>query len=149
MIRYATVGVGGVVLGTGYAANVMDALASGFGLGSVVLIGDDDQADDCWWDGAALRPLPPRPGPWAVWTGAEWSDRRTAADHDAAREAAMQALRADRDRRLTACDWTQMPDAPLSDAHRAAWREYRTALRELPSATLDPTAPVWPSPPPT
>lgn len=147
MIRYAIVGAGGVVLGTGYAANVVDALASGAGLGSVVLIGDDDQADGCWWDGEALRPLPPRPGPWAVWTGAEWADPRTAADHDAAHEAMMQALRAERDRRLTACDWTQMPDAPLTDGQRAAWRDYRTALRDLPTATIDPTAPAWPDPP--
>lgn len=50
--------------------------------------------------------------------------------------------RATRDRLLTASDWTQLPDAPLTDAQRAAWAAYRQALRDLPATGDD-----WPAPP--
>lgn len=53
------------------------------------------------------------------------------------------ALRAERDRLLAASDWTQLPDAPLADEQRTAWRDYRQALRDLPE-TGD-----WPAPPST
>lgn len=56
--------------------------------------------------------------------------------------AAWAALRAERSRRLAACDWTQLPDAPVADAE--AWAAYRQALRDLPDLTTDPTAPDWP-----
>ncbi|HEY7621694.1 MAG TPA: tail fiber assembly protein [Solirubrobacteraceae bacterium] len=58
-------------------------------------------------------------------------------------------LRAERDRRLALCDWTQVAlDAPLSDEQRAAWASYRQELRDLPAATSDPREPQWPEPPP-
>lgn len=50
-------------------------------------------------------------------------------------------LRAHRDYLLSACDWTQVPDAPVD---RQAWAEYRQALRDLPANTVDPREPVWP-----
>ena len=50
-------------------------------------------------------------------------------------------LRAERDRLLAASDWTQVPDAPVD---RAAWAEYRQALRDLPANTTDPRNPDWP-----
>jgi hypothetical protein len=53
-------------------------------------------------------------------------------------------LRAERNRRLTACDWTQVADAPVD---QTAWAAYRTALRALPENTPDPLHPVWPIPP--
>lgn len=49
-----------------------------------------------------------------------------------------------RDTRLAACDWTQVPDAPVD---QAAWAAYRQALRDLPSNTTDPRNPTWPTPP--
>ena len=52
--------------------------------------------------------------------------------------------RAERDQRLAACDWTQMPDVTLTDDARAAWRLYRTALRDLPRLFPDPARIVWP-----
>jgi len=33
---------------------------------------------------------------------------------------------------LAACDWTQALDAPLTIAERAAWADYRQALRDIP-----------------
>jgi hypothetical protein len=56
-------------------------------------------------------------------------------------------LRIDRNTKLKSTDWTQMPDAPLTDDQKASWRTYRQALRDLPSNTTDPANPTWPAPP--
>ena len=42
-----------------------------------------------------------------------------------------EAARAERDRLLSASDWTQVADAPVD---RAAWAAYRQALRDWPEA---------------
>lgn len=42
-------------------------------------------------------------------------------------------LRLNRNMLLSEIDWTQMPDAPLSDAQKSQYRKYRKALRDLPS----------------
>lgn len=52
-------------------------------------------------------------------------------------------VRADRNQFLAACDWTQLPDAPV-DA--AAWAEYRQALRDITDQS-DPFNIVWPQEP--
>lgn len=39
-----------------------------------------------------------------------------------------------RSARLASCDWTQLPDAPLSDDMRAKWRVFRQQLRDLPQS---------------
>jgi len=57
-------------------------------------------------------------------------------------EAMLAARRGERDRRLAASDWTQLPDAPLTEAERAAWASYRQALRDL-----DLTGTGWPEAP--
>jgi len=44
----------------------------------------------------------------------------------------MRLLRVERDRLLTACDWTQSRDLTLSNDD--AWKTYRQALRDLPSS---------------
>jgi hypothetical protein len=58
-------------------------------------------------------------------------------------------VRIERNERLAATDWTAVADAPLTDAQRAAWAEYRTVLRDLtgeqPHATLDTV--TWPAQP--
>jgi hypothetical protein len=33
---------------------------------------------------------------------------------------------------LKGCDWTQMPDSPLSESKRGEWAVYRQALRDMP-----------------
>ena len=61
---------------------------------------------------------------------------------------AWRRLRDERTALLAASDWTQMPDAPLSDEQRVAWRAYRSALRDLPERVLDPLGEVaWPTSP--
>lgn len=56
---------------------------------------------------------------------------------------------------LMACDWTQLPDAKLSDEDKLAWTEYRQKLRDLTQDVTDPQPYVsipkpnwlWPCPP--
>lgn len=62
-------------------------------------------------------------------------------------DVALAALRTERNRRLADCDWTQMPDAPLSGPTLEAWRSYRQQLRDLPEAISDPWTPIWPERP--
>ena len=65
-------------------------------------------------------------------------------------EALMGTLRQKRDNVLALCDWTQIPDAPLTDSKKAEWATYRQALRDLPannsSITLLADA-TWPTQP--
>lgn len=56
-------------------------------------------------------------------------------------------LRAERNARLAACDWTQLVDAPVSWAQRWSWKQYRQALRDLPAKTAHPAEVAWPEPP--
>ncbi|MGE4410496.1 MAG: tail fiber assembly protein [Sphingobium sp.] len=61
---------------------------------------------------------------------------------------ALTLLRARRDRLLSACDYTQMQDYPISTETRAAWAAYRQTLRDLPDTVADDPATVtWPEPP--
>jgi len=57
------------------------------------------------------------------------------------------SLRAQRNQLLTASDWTQGNDSPLSTESKSVWAAYRQALRDLPGVTSDPTSPVWPASP--
>jgi hypothetical protein len=51
-----------------------------------------------------------------------------AADTEYASILRWQLFREERNRRLAACDWTQVSDAPV---HREAWAAYRQELRDL------------------
>ena len=59
----------------------------------------------------------------------------------------LENLRAYRDVNLSASDWTQSPDSPLTDAKKQEWATYRQALRDLPANTTDPANPTWPTKP--
>lgn len=82
--------------------------------------------------------VPIKPGDGYEFDGKKWvaPDAATIAAENLA------ALRAKRDAALSASDWTQMPDSPLSDADKQAWATYRQALRDLPE-----TGDTWPSKP--
>ncbi len=56
---------------------------------------------------------------------------------------------AERDRRLTASDWTQLADAPLDDTALVLWQSYRQALRDVPQQAGFPGAVDWPGVPAT
>lgn len=53
----------------------------------------------------------------------------------------------ERNKRLADCDWTQLPDVPLSDARKLAWQEYRQALRDITEQPEWPNNIAWPTPP--
>ena len=55
------------------------------------------------------------------------------------------AVREERNRLLAACDWTQLPDAPV--ANQTAWTTYRNLLRMIPDTQTDPTNITWPEAP--
>lgn len=58
-------------------------------------------------------------------------------------------LREKRNHALKLCDWTMLPDAPLSRDEVAAWKDYRQALRNLPQHTRSLARVKWPEPPMT
>jgi len=67
---------------------------------------------------------------------------------DVTNEHNMATLRARRRELLLECDWTQLPDSPLSPEEKAEWAAYRQALRDLPAQEgLDPANPNWPQTP--
>jgi Phage tail assembly chaperone protein len=64
-------------------------------------------------------------------------------------QAQAEFIRAHRTKLLGACDWTQVPDAPLTNEQRTQWRTYRKALRELTDQADFPSGTQWPEPPNT
>jgi hypothetical protein len=69
-----------------------------------------------------------------------------------------QSLRDIRNYKLMECDWTQLQNAPLTEAQVLDWTEYRQELRDLPENVTDPKPmviayeegeihPDWPVPP--
>lgn len=87
------------------------------------------------------------------WVVREWTaEERAAATQEgqAAHESYIrgtQQMRSLRNTRLTACDWTQLPDAQLTQDQRTAWSSYRQALRDAPQQSGFPWNVVWPTPP--
>ena len=154
MIANAIMDETGIVIGRGECVNLDDLVASSLPGGSTTGIGDgEDPQPMQHYLGAdnEFHPLPERPGSWARWNGVAWTDPRTASQKAAAEAEALArkwaALRQERDRRLALCDWTQVPDAPVTITQKLAWQSYRRALRDLPEKTTDPARPVWPTPP--
>ena len=62
---------------------------------------------------------------------------------DAKTNAQWASVRADRNKRLADCDWTQLPDAPLTNTETANWGSYRQALRDI-TTQSDPFNINWP-----
>lgn len=56
-------------------------------------------------------------------------------------------VRTQRDALLTTCDWTQMPDSPLSEEEKTLWKTYRQALRDVPQQDGFPSIVTWPEEP--
>jgi len=68
-------------------------------------------------------------------------DEEAKATHEA------KSIRAERDRRLAASDWTQLADCPLSAGGKSAWTAYRQTLRDLPQQDGFPGRVTWPDVP--
>lgn len=71
-----------------------------------------------------------------VWSGGQWREDEALL---------LEAARRERNARIAACDWTQLPDAPFTATRKLAWAEYRQALRDYPSGWTK--AKPWPQPP--
>jgi hypothetical protein len=54
------------------------------------------------------------------------------------------SVRAERGSLLSACDWTQVDDSPLSNVQKAAWATYRQALRDISAQAGFPWTIDWP-----
>ena len=58
-----------------------------------------------------------------VWQDGQWIEDN---------ERLLEAMRRERNARLTGSDWTQLDDAPFTPQRKAAWAVYRQALRDHP-----------------
>lgn len=56
-------------------------------------------------------------------------------------------IRSERNYRLLISDWTQLPDAKLSEEKKAEWVEYRQQLRDVPEQKGFPDDVIWPKEP--
>lgn len=56
-------------------------------------------------------------------------------------------LRIIRNNALRSSDWTQMPDAPFTDAKKAEWATYRQELRDITNTYSNCEDVVWPTKP--
>jgi len=90
--------------------------------------------EQLWWS-----PDNADPAPDAASLDAAWPSVRDALGWD--------RVRAERDRLLTASDWTQMPDVELGAAESQAWWDYRQTLRDVPQDFDTPDDVVWPETP--
>jgi hypothetical protein len=59
----------------------------------------------------------------------------------------LDALKFERNRLLSLCDWTQLADVVLSDEAKQAWNQYRQQLRDLPLQYQTASEAVWPKVP--
>jgi len=55
--------------------------------------------------------------------------------------------RAKRNTLLSATDWTQAPDAPVTENERSRWRSHRQQLRDVPEQSGYPEEITWPAEP--
>jgi hypothetical protein len=71
-----------------------------------------------------------------------WSVTEADAEEIAERlEEQSSVVRSERNQRLAACDWTQLPDAPVDTT---SWAAYRQELRDVTGQAGFPWAVVWP-----
>lgn len=57
------------------------------------------------------------------------------------------SVRTKRDQLIARTDWTQLSDAPLSEAKKAEFLAYRQKLRDIPQEFDDHNLVVWPEEP--
>lgn len=120
--------------GTSFPPSITDEVATSFGV--VPVTPADQPAYDHTVD--LSRTAQKKSGKWVeVWISTPASpeeiQQRTA---NKASE-----IRAERNRRLADCDWTQLPDAPVD---RTTWATYRQALRDVTSQSGFPWNITWP-----
>lgn len=88
----------------------------------------------------------------AVWPYIKVSEKdgewKISKDTKAEKEAALDKIRVERDKMLSACDWTILSDSPLDNKTQNKWEEYRQELRDITKGLKDPRKGVkWPKKP--
>ena len=58
----------------------------------------------------------------------QWVDTKT---DEIRHQEVLEATRRDRNVKLAASDWTQIPDSPLNEEQKGAWATYRQQLRDI------------------
>jgi len=77
------------------------------------------------------------PPAYSKWNGNDWEDDLSLWLDN--------VVRPQRDAKLSACDYTMMPDYPIDQSKRAEWETYRGQLRDLPATLTAVTDSVlWP-----
>ena len=75
----------------------------------------------------------------------QWIETPATPEQIAERTAAKASdVRADRNQRLSDCDWTQLADSPLDADAKLAWQLYRETLRMVPQQPGFPWQVEWP-----
>jgi hypothetical protein len=76
-----------------------------------------------------------------AWTNSWISTPFTEQEMEQATQRQYTVVRNNRDQKLYACDWTQLPDVQLSAEQVETWRTYRQALRDYMTLVTDPFNP--------
>ena len=105
-------------------------------------------ADDIIAAGYTAVSDPPIPTPTQVlgWNSdtISWFIRdKTPEELQAEIDAQWDVIRAERNSLLSASDWTQLPDSPLTIEQKQSWAEYRQSLRDV-TLQSDPFNITWP-----
>ena len=93
-----------------------------------------------YWDGEWKSRVSP-PNKYSSWNGTDWVWSM---------DDLMRDVRKIRTNLLYGCDWTQLPDSPLTDEVKLEWQQYRQELRDRQFVSYDISnvADVsWPTPP--
>jgi hypothetical protein len=116
----------------------IEATATSQGL-TTIEVDDAVDPDNAYVQSGSVVPMGVRPSPTHAFNYNKkvWEDIRTFDD-------AWADVRTERNRRLQACDWTQLSDIPAET--KALWEPYRQALRDI-TDQPDPFNIIWPTPP--
>ena len=123
---------------TGFPVPLTEQIVNDFG-GDVVLEGP--QASPTRYQVAFRDGVQQLDGKWYTKYSVSDMDQEAKAAFDSAQAS---AVRADRNKRLSDSDWTQVSDSPVD---KVAWATYRQALRDISAQTGFPWDIAWPEKP--
>ena len=101
-----------------------------------------------YWDGNGWATKSLRPTPYHLWESGSWIESE--GTKNVIIGYTVISMKQHRGYLLNQCDWTQLPDSPLTDEKKAEWATYRQVLRDYPASNLGATdfeGLIWPTPP--
>ena len=136
---------------TGQIARVIDSpdletILINVGSGEALIEGEYDPATIYIVDGTPT-PLPPKPGPWAQWTGTEWIDPRTPADLESELQARRSVAWLTKSDFLLACMGAGIltPAEAATAAQGIVPEPFQSAVDALDPMAKDYLAVLWPT----